>query len=402
VTGGITTPDWWQTQFPTTGGAPQTTPAGNIDAFLLKLNNAGSQLLYSTLFGGNIDEFGWGVTVDVGGNAVMVGTTYSSSGLPTAQPLPASPRSGISDIFLTRINTSGTAWDFVTYLGGNGADEGSAVAISRGGRIVITGMSDSSDLPDAGDLSTSYALGADVLLASFDLGTGRLVWSSTFGGQAYDKGRAIAARARGDIVIAGHTDGWYFPSLGGLSSSYGGGMDAFVATIARGPLPPTQEMVQGCDCDAQYDTAFPVNTRTGNFWSKATDLAVQTPGPALVWARTYASQAITATTGTFGVGWQSLYATSIITPGGVGGEAGQLIVRSPEHNRLRFRDLGSGRYLAGRLQHAGLRQRRLHPDAAHPGAVCLRRHQWAADGDRRCRGATCRADLQRLRTAHPG
>ena len=70
-----------------------------------------------------------------------------------------------------------------------------------------------------------------------------------------------------------------------------------------------------------------VNTRSGAYWTRVTDLAVPTPGPALAWSRTYLSQALTDTSGLLGQRWQHPYATHIITPTP---EAGRVLIFSPE------------------------------------------------------------------------
>jgi RHS repeat-associated protein len=101
---------------------------------------------------------------------------------------------------------------------------------------------------------------------------------------------------------------------------------------------------EDCAChqpSPQPSTTNPVNTRTGNFWTQVTDLAVQTPGPALVWTRTYNSQAITDTADLLGPGWQTPFAARLILPNMPGGEPGMAIVLSGKGNRLRFEDLGN-------------------------------------------------------------
>jgi len=93
-----------------------------------------------------------------------------------------------------------------------------------------------------------------------------------------------------------------------------------------------------CPCDAtQLIVGGPVNTRTGNEWTSETDLSVPSPGPALVWSRTYSSQKGGDGSAGLGYGWQDGYATRLIT-GGV------TTVVSPEGNRLRFIDEGNGQF----------------------------------------------------------
>ena len=90
--------------------------------------------------------------------------------------------------------------------------------------------------------------------------------------------------------------------------------------------------------DTQPGRGGPINTRTGNLWTAATDLTVVSPGPALVWERTYQSQRSGDPPESLGAGWQHPYATHLLTDTMVGGEPGMIIIVSPMGNRLRFAD----------------------------------------------------------------
>jgi hypothetical protein len=126
------------------------------------------------------------------------------------------------------------------------------------------------------------------------------VYSSYLGGSGNDLGHGIAVDIVGIAYVVGE------------SSSAEVNGDAFVTTV-NAILPPEQTRTPGgCSCEdhpipPQVYTLRPVNTRTGNYWTSITDLAVQSPGPAIVWTRTYASQAITDTTGVLSFGWQHPY-----------------------------------------------------------------------------------------------
>jgi len=100
-----------------------------------------------------------------------------------------------------------------------------------------------------------------------------------------------------------------------------------------------------CPC-AQPSTSNPVNTRTGNYWTDATDLLVSSPGPSLGWVRTYNSQATgdADQPGLLGYGWHVPYMTHIIMAGAPGREPGVAIIVSSSGNRFRFEDLGNGAF----------------------------------------------------------
>ena len=123
VTGGSSSAD-----FPTTVGAFQTAFLGNSDAFVTKLNATGSALLYSTYLGGSGDEQGMGIALDTLGNAYVTGSTSSTNFPTTPGAFQTAFAGGLSDAFVTKLNATGAALLYSTYLGGTGDDQGLAIA----------------------------------------------------------------------------------------------------------------------------------------------------------------------------------------------------------------------------------------------------------------------------------
>ncbi|PYV20464.1 MAG: hypothetical protein DMG27_22955, partial [Acidobacteria bacterium] len=114
------------------------------DAFLIKISNSGSSILYSTLFGGDGESIGNGIKVDNNGNAYVAGVTYSSHFFPVvAPPLLAGPQlasGGNADAFVVKINTSASrlASDaYATYLGGDGIDQANGIALDGTGNVYV-------------------------------------------------------------------------------------------------------------------------------------------------------------------------------------------------------------------------------------------------------------------------
>lgn len=131
--------------FPTTPGAFQTT--GSFDAFVTKLNPTGSALVYSTYLGGTDDvDRAWGIAVDNAGNAYVAGDTKSDN-FPVADAVQPNYGGGLLDGFASKLNPTGTALVYSTYLGGNGFDEGRGIAVARNGTAYITGDTSADDFP---------------------------------------------------------------------------------------------------------------------------------------------------------------------------------------------------------------------------------------------------------------
>src|SRR5262249_26024233 len=93
------------TDFPTTNPM-QPSNGGGYDAFVTKLNSAGSVRLYSTYLGGSGTDFGNNIAVDSSGNAYVTGYTDSTN-FPTTNPMQAS-NAGFTDVFVTKLNSTGS------------------------------------------------------------------------------------------------------------------------------------------------------------------------------------------------------------------------------------------------------------------------------------------------------
>ena len=170
--------------FPATPGAFQPTPGGGYDAFVAKLNPAGSGLVYCTYLGGSSDEgFEYGtdaigaIALDASGNAYVTGYTRSGN-FPTASPLqpglggggsscPASdfiPAGPCPDAYVAKLNSAGSALIFSTYLGGSADDKGIGVAVDGSGNVYAVGTTQSSDFPVMNAFQSSNAGATDAFV----------------------------------------------------------------------------------------------------------------------------------------------------------------------------------------------------------------------------------------------
>jgi hypothetical protein len=159
--------------FPTTAGAFQTTYGGGTDAFVTKLNPAGTALVYSTYLGGSGFDTGASIAIDGGGNAYITGQTNSPApSFPTASATQATP-GGMNDAFVSEINSTGSALVFSTYLGGSkdeddGGNYGAIAVDSAGANIYVTGNTASTDFPKtAGSYQTTNQGGNDAFVVKY-------------------------------------------------------------------------------------------------------------------------------------------------------------------------------------------------------------------------------------------
>jgi len=133
------------------------------DAFVTKLNPAGSKLVYSTYLGGNGNELGSAIALDFAGNAYVTGKTASTD-FPTAKPIQAANAGGF-DAFVTALNPTGSRLWFSTYLGGNAEDWGRGIGLDGRGNIYVAGRTRSSDFPLAHPIRNNLGGRGDAFVA---------------------------------------------------------------------------------------------------------------------------------------------------------------------------------------------------------------------------------------------
>ena len=229
VTGGTASTD-----FPITSNAPEPGFSGGIeDTFVTKLNPSGSALLYSTYVGGSGTDFGLGIAVDSAGNAYVTGYTDSTDFPATAGAFQTSSAGGFGDAFVYKLNASGSALVYSTYVGGSQSDEGREIAVDRSGSAYISGQTLSSDFPVThGALQTSFGGVEDATVFKLNASGSALVYSTYLGGSSDDAARGIAVDSAGNAFVTGFTESTDFPTTpGALQETFGGEFDAFVSKL---------------------------------------------------------------------------------------------------------------------------------------------------------------------------
>src|SRR5207247_7975893 len=120
-----------------------------FDAFVTKVSATGA-LGYSTYLGGSGNDFGASIAVDGSGNAYVTGGTGSSN-FPTANAFQSTLRNALN-AFVTKLNASGSALVYSSYLGGSGGDIGNGIAVDSTGNAYVVGTTNSTDFPTSGPL----------------------------------------------------------------------------------------------------------------------------------------------------------------------------------------------------------------------------------------------------------
>jgi hypothetical protein len=228
--------------FPTTPGAFQSTyGGGGYDAFVTKINSTGTALIYSTFLGGSGDDFGGlAIAVDASGNAYVTGGTRSSNFPTTAGALQTTFPGSETTGFVTKLNPSGSALAYSTYLGGsNGFEQsGFGIAVNAAGNAYVTGRTDATNFPTTtGSFQTSSGSGGgfeaeNAFVTELNPAGSGLVYSTYLGGSSWAEGDGIVLDGSGNAYVAGYTSAPNFPTTSGaFQSALAGGDNTFVTKL---------------------------------------------------------------------------------------------------------------------------------------------------------------------------
>ena len=141
--------------FPVAGAFQNVHRGGGADAFLARLNPAGSGLLFSTYYGGGGADYAHSVALDSAGIVHLAGQT-SSINLPMRDPIQAA-NAGLQDAFVAQFEGSGANLIWASYLGGAQADGATAMALDNTGMIHLAGVTQSADFPQQRPIQSSHA-----------------------------------------------------------------------------------------------------------------------------------------------------------------------------------------------------------------------------------------------------
>ena len=195
-------------------------------------------LVYSTFLGGSASDQGLGIAVDAAGNAYVTGST-SSTNFPTPVGADTSAN-GDQDVFVSKLNATGTALVYSTYLGGSSNDQGFAIAVDSLGSAYVTGSTGSTNFPLQSALppfiyQPFYGGGStDVFVTKLSPSGTALVFSTYAGGIGADQGFGINVHSSGDVYVTGDTTSSNFPHTpNALQATRSGNSDAFFLRLDR-------------------------------------------------------------------------------------------------------------------------------------------------------------------------
>jgi len=228
ITGWTMSPDF-PTLTPVQGGYNGGVLTG--DAFITKINAAGTAVVYSTFLGGSNDEDGLSIAVDSTGSAYVTGLTESLN-FPVINAVQGAFGGGIKDGFVAKLSPAGNALVFSTYLGGTGDDKSKDIAVDSSGAIYITGWTSSLNFPLLNPAQAALAGLKDAFVTKLNAAGTAFIYSTYLGGTNVDGGRAIAIDSTGAAYVTGHTWSFNFPVVNPIQGVFGGLKDVVVFKLS--------------------------------------------------------------------------------------------------------------------------------------------------------------------------
>lgn len=215
--------------FPTTGGAYNTSPDGGWDdGVIFKLNSDGSSLNYSTYVVAPYDNEIYAMHVDDEGYAYFAG--YTSGGLPVTSGAFDEVFGGISyDGCFGKLSTDGSSMEFLSYLGGSGNDTWVRdIKVDDSGNIFMIGQTRALDFPTTSGAymenvpATALSIHKNVFVTKMNSSGNGLVYSTYVGGNSYDDGKVIDIDSGGNAYFGAETYSTNFPTTVGAYDRTGG------------------------------------------------------------------------------------------------------------------------------------------------------------------------------------
>lgn len=218
--------------FPTTSGAFQTASSGG-DAYVTKLNAAGTALVYSTYLGGSGVDHAGAIAVDAADVAYVAGTTASSNFPVTPGALQTAFAGGDSDAFASKLNATGTALVYSTYLGGTAAEDANGIAVDLTGFADVAGRTSSTNFPTTPDAAQPALSGSsDGFVIRIDPTGSAPDYSTYLGGSDAEVATAIAVDGTGSAYVTGTTFSRDFPVTAGAFQTTPSNTASFVSKFA--------------------------------------------------------------------------------------------------------------------------------------------------------------------------
>ncbi len=192
-------------------------------------------LSYSTYLGGTGSELFPTIAVDSGFNIYVSGST-SSTDFPSGKPIPSTgPVPAAPNVFVAKLNDTGSALVYATYFGGNGTDASVGIAVDAAGNTYVAGTTTSTDLPTPNGFQTTAATpGTHAFVAVLDSAGATVKYATYLSGSGTDTASGMTLDNKGFVYVIGITNSTNFPTApaaGTLQTTLQGASAFFVSKV---------------------------------------------------------------------------------------------------------------------------------------------------------------------------
>jgi hypothetical protein len=212
-------------------GTDNHTSAGYSDIFLTKINSDGTYGWTKTMGSASNHDYGYSVAVDGSGNVYVTGFFWGTVDFDTGAEIDSHTSAGISDIFLTKINSDGT-YGWTKTMGGLSDESGYSVAVDGSGNIYVTGyFSGTADFDPGAGFDNHTSAVKDIFLTKIN-SDGSYGWTKTMGGSD-EYGYSVAVDGSGNVYVTGTFEGTadFDPGVATDNHTSAGGLDIFLTRI---------------------------------------------------------------------------------------------------------------------------------------------------------------------------
>ena len=237
--------------FPTRNSYQASKVGWEEDIFLACFSPTGSNLIFSTYFGGSGVDAGGYIGLDSGGDIYLAGSTGSDD-FPTQSAF-SSKRSGSYDAFVSRFDSSGSLLVYSTYLGGRGIDFARGLSVGGAGDAWVTGFTLSEGFPEHGPALPREDEEGDAFITGLTASGSELIFSGCFGTGGIEQGLAITLDLSGGIYMTGTSNSSTFPLKNPFQHIWGGDEDLFIVKLNPTDLSVDYSTYLGGD---EYDRPY--------------------------------------------------------------------------------------------------------------------------------------------------
>ncbi|MDH5646250.1 MAG: SBBP repeat-containing protein, partial [Candidatus Heimdallarchaeota archaeon] len=206
------------------------THRGGYDVFVFKLTADGLGLPFSTFIGGSLNDIAMSIQLDSENNVYITGYTESPN-YPVVNAYDSTYNGGITDVFISKLNSSGSSLLYSTFIGGSFADLAKSLVLDSNNNMYVAGYTYSNDFPMVNPFNDTYGRLNELFVFQLSASGSDLLFSTYVGGIESDFGWDLVLDSSNNIYVTGYSDSSNFPVFNGWDTTNNGLFDIVVLKL---------------------------------------------------------------------------------------------------------------------------------------------------------------------------